>query len=337
MPLTKAQCTNCGHALEVDPAKDAAICPYCGTPYIVEKAIQQVNNNTFIQNATIININKVENETTKEQIELEYNSLLNELEKGLLPFGYHFYKYPKQYYNCFSEEQKLVVERKKQEFYNDVKWFVENFKSIKDFADYLSSNNLICKIVSKEILKKNVETGEQTWESCYYNDRLELKPSSNPPGKILCDDYTDYGIPSIAGFIPEYGVFLYESGSLYYSLIKADSQQFEMVHEFLGDIEKYTFRFESVNSKKGCYIATCVYGSYDCPEVWTLRRFRDYTLATTFFGRAFIKTYYAISPTLVKWFGNKKLFRTIWKSRLDHMVQRLYLKGYESAPYKDKA
>ena len=29
----------------------------------------------------------------------------------------------------------------------------------------------------------------------------------------------------------------------------------------------------------GCYIATCVYGSYDCPEVWTLRRFRDDTLA----------------------------------------------------------
>lgn len=21
----------------------------------------------------------------------------------------------------------------------------------------------------------------------------------------------------------------------------------------------------------GCYVATCVYGSYDCPEVWTLR------------------------------------------------------------------
>lgn len=23
--------------------------------------------------------------------------------------------------------------------------------------------------------------------------------------------------------------------------------------------------------KNGCYIATCVYGSYDCPQVWTLR------------------------------------------------------------------
>lgn len=63
----------------------------------------------------------------------------------------------------------------------------------------------------------------------------------------------------------------------------------------------------------GCYIATAVYGSYDCPQVWTLRRFRDYTLAKTWYGRAFIKTYYAISPTLVKWFGHTKWFKSMWK------------------------
>ena len=44
----------------------------------------------------------------------------------------------------------------------------------------------------------------------------------------------------------------------------------------------------------GCYVATAVYGSYDCPQVWTLRRYRDYTLAETWHGRAFIRTYYAI-------------------------------------------
>ena len=30
-------------------------------------------------------------------------------------------------------------------------------------------------------------------------------------------------------------------------------------------------------SSGGCYVATAVYGSYDCPQVWTLRRYRDYT------------------------------------------------------------
>ena len=41
----------------------------------------------------------------------------------------------------------------------------------------------------------------------------------------------------------------------------------------------------------GCYVATAVYGSYDCPEVWTLRRYRDFELASTWYGRAFIRTY----------------------------------------------
>lgn len=61
---------------------------------------------------------------------------------------------------------------------------------------------------------------------------------------------------------------------------------------------------ESVSSEStsvgGCYVATCVYGSYDCPEMWTIRRFRDYTLDATWYGRLFIKCYYATSPTIVK-------------------------------------
>lgn len=86
----------------------------------------------------------------------------------------------------------------------------------------------------------------------------------------------------------------------------------------------------------GCYIATSIYGSYDCPQVWTLRRYRDYTLTQTWYGRAFIKTYYAISPTLVKWFGNTTWFRNFWKNRLDRMVNNLKNKGFEDKPYDDK-
>ncbi|BCN30374.1 hypothetical protein bsdtb5_16690 [Anaeromicropila herbilytica] len=37
--------------------------------------------------------------------------------------------------------------------------------------------------------------------------------------------------------------------------------------------------------KKGkCYIVTAVYGSYDYPQVWTLRRFRDFYLAKSWYG-----------------------------------------------------
>ena len=47
--LTAGICPQCGGQLEVDPAQEAAVCPYCGTPYIVSKAINSYN----IQNAHI--------------------------------------------------------------------------------------------------------------------------------------------------------------------------------------------------------------------------------------------------------------------------------------------
>ena len=89
-------------------------------------------------------------------------------------------------------------------------------------------------------------------------------------------------------------------------------------------------------SSNGCYIATCVYGSYDCPEVWTLRRFRDDTLGSTWYGRMFIHTYYAVSPTLVKWFGNRNWFKKMWKGTLDRMVRNLQENGVNNTPYEDK-
>lgn len=92
----------------------------------------------------------------------------------------------------------------------------------------------------------------------------------------------------------------------------------------------------SSSTSAGCYIATCVYGSYDCPQVWTLRRYRDYSLAKTWYGRAFIHTYYAFSPTLVKRFGKKKWFTKFWKSNLDKTVEILNEKGIENTPYQDK-
>lgn len=85
----------------------------------------------------------------------------------------------------------------------------------------------------------------------------------------------------------------------------------------------------------GCYIATAVYGSYNCPQVWTLRRFRDYTLAPTWYGRAFIRTYYAVSPTLVRWFGKTKWFQSLWKPVLNNMVYKLNSLGVEDTPYED--
>ncbi len=102
--------------------------------------------------------------------------------------------------------------------------------------------------------------------------------------------------------------------------------------------ENNTYFNNQVNPPKkgGCYVATCVYGSYNCPEVWTLRRFRDNQLAETWYGRAFIKTYYAVSPTAVKWLGHYRWFNKLWKGLLNKLVTSLQNQGIENTPYEDK-
>ena len=87
--------------------------------------------------------------------------------------------------------------------------------------------------------------------------------------------------------------------------------------------------------KSGCYVATAVYGSYDCPEVWTLRRYRDNYLAKRFWGKLFIKAYYSVSPTFVRLFGKTELFNKLFRNRLDKMVIRLNALGYSSDRYED--
>ena len=62
-PQTKfvpAICTNCGASLNVDSSQTAAVCPYCNSAYVVEKAIQEYRINlsgNVIANGATININ----------------------------------------------------------------------------------------------------------------------------------------------------------------------------------------------------------------------------------------------------------------------------------------
>ncbi len=57
---------------------------------------------------------------------------------------------------------------------------------------------------------------------------------------------------------------------------------------------------ESSNSSEGCFIASACYGSPDCREVNTLRRFRDEGMASSPLGRLLIAAYYWISPPIAR-------------------------------------
>ncbi len=61
MPLVAAKCTQCGANIQVNNEMEAAVCPFCNTPYIVEKAINNYSINlqgtVVVENAVIMNSN----------------------------------------------------------------------------------------------------------------------------------------------------------------------------------------------------------------------------------------------------------------------------------------
>lgn len=174
-----------------------------------------------------------------------------------------------------------------------------------------------------------------------------------------CDDEVDSDGEKVNGFINQMYQNLIKlcdnlrqmcttkfssSGGVITDIYLDANTQREIIDQMMGyhhKIKERTPDYEipqrpSLSSGGGCYVATAVYGSYDCPQVWTLRRFRDYTLAETWYGRAFIRTYYAISPTIVKWFGHAAWFKKMWKGKLDRMVANLNAEGVEDTPYEDR-
>ena len=57
MPIVPAICTQCGAAVEVNDAHDAAVCPHCQTPFIIEKAINHYHTTQNYQiNGGVVNI-----------------------------------------------------------------------------------------------------------------------------------------------------------------------------------------------------------------------------------------------------------------------------------------
>jgi len=121
-------------------------------------------------------------------------------------------------------------------------------------------------------------------------------------------------------------------------VIKEDEREAERMKT--GDVARYEAgevvrSSETYGGQGGCYIATTVYGSYDCPQVWVLRRYRDNVLANTRYGRMFIDFYYTLSPLAVKLFGQEKWFNVFWKNILDKKIAELKYEGFSDEPYDD--
>ena len=93
--------------------------------------------------------------------------------------------------------------------------------------------------------------------------------------------------------------------------------------DFITQVSSGAYDRTTRSGSSGCYIATAVYGSYTCREVVALRRYRDDYLAKRPFGRAFIRLYYAVSPTLAKAIRPDSALGRRIKTFLDKKVEKL--------------
>lgn len=159
---------------------------------------------------------------------------------------------------------------------------------------------------------------------------------------IVIADYYKRKNSGMERAIPQYyddlseAVQKYGRRAVQYASEPEKSEYTKEVNSVVDRIQSYASQPQPSKNSGGCYVATAVYGSYDCPEVWTLRRYRDFTLAKTWYGRLFIRTYYAISPTIVKWFGDTQWFKNMWRGKLNGIVHKLQKEGVESTPYEDR-
>ena len=369
MGFVAAKCTQCGANIEVDDTKEAGICKYCGTAFVTEKAINNyvINNNYNIQNANIVmpskNIDNLKKLGFEEYKNGKYETADDYFRQVLEMDGddqeakfmryivgvcekndYWTQTFEKQLKECLSylnnrkerielifsccEEMIMHVYCEERDLYltTDKKIIVENGESKGILLNGVCNHAYQALFVLFDNMEEFINGDDKLkdlWITICYDIDIILDMRTAP--RCGTDGLTYYTSESGAESI-------YEVAKKYKEYALKVNKNFKLNPKYISPKEGG----EGIKRAKGCYIATCVYGSYDCPQVWTLRRFRDYTLDETWYGRLFIKCYYAISPTLVKWFGNTKWFRKFWKSKLDKMVADLNNKGVKDTYYNDK-
>lgn len=367
MALIPAKCTQCGANIEVDASHEAGICKFCGTAFITEKAI----NNYNIQHATIINpgkntdnLKKLGNDEYKkgnyskaydyfsEVLEINSDDAECIFKRNLID----------QLNNSSDSLEYTYLPKLLSDYYNAL---CKSDLSDQEKSDVLVEASGECEcVVTRYYYNQKGKT--------FTKGKIITNKYAN---FLLASRYTSWGMRNLAEFelsilekFPKLESCILSQCNFAISVLQDETRKYTdannsyACYTLQGDFADVCYNTASEISalknkivpyslpsclispsaggtgaeKNGCYIATCVYGSYDCPEVWTLRRFRDYTLEETWYGRLFIKCYYAISPTIVKWFGNADWFKTFWKKKLDKMVSDLNSKGIEDTSYTDK-
>lgn len=362
--LEALQCPKCGGAVELDSNQEYGVCKYCGakvqnTNFKKIKGEVKIIGNPTVENFIKLAKRDYDDENYNEALE-KYNKVLD-----IEPDNWEaVYKRG----ICITKTTTLGAFRMD----DIVKGSKNALKIIEENKELKVNINQIKLDMAYDILMSCYEMFRFALN--HYNEFWELENSAsemwNREAAVL--NAAEYAATLIEG-IPDDKIKTTISGetkkdvllSAYDAIILCcvticqtrsykDLNSYpktwikdEYRNNYVQIYDKYSAKIKEIDPNKeikkiqrtgnqGCYIATCVYGSYDCPEVWTLRRFRDNDLAKKWYGKLFIHIYYSISPTIVKLFGKSKWFKSIFKPSLDKLVKRLKEQGYESSPYDDQ-
>lgn len=399
MPLVQAKCTNCGANLEIDNTKDAAICPYCGTAFIVEKAINNYNTTNQIHAGTVnIYGGNSADFVIRGGVLEKYNGAATEvvvpnsvkiigceaflncigITSVVLPDSVREIRdgsYERGAFAGCTTLISIVIPNSVQKIgslaFKDCKSLTSvtipdsvqtigwnAFSGCSSLASVTIPNSLQeiaafsgCSSLTSVTIPDSVRTiGYSAFSGCSSLTSVTIPNSVQTIGNAAfpgCSSLTSVRIPSSVKLIDNYAF----SDCTALRKVKIDGEPEIRSSVFAGcsvqiveaseEWKKKNWRlFDCLKEYEprgsGCYVATAVYGSYDCPEVWTLRRFRDNMLDRTWYGRAFIRAYYAVSPALVRWFGTTGWFRSLFKAPLDRFVRKLRQRGVQDTPYQDK-
>lgn len=320
------------------------VCQTCGCKYSVEEAKKmmvegvvevtgtvKIDKNDEVENYRILGKRAIKNEDY-ENANLYYQKILN-----LSPNDWEGMYYA-SYINSIMSKGRDNIDKS---FIVMAQTIETIFKSIKKYDENLISE--ICDEISSTTIDLVVKKAKDflffMFPSRKKCDDVTLRIYLSEINK---DFFLKYDTINLIAYIEN--LIEREFSSINTSKMKnilKETKDFRIKYQpdytWIAERKKEKEKKENQNNQSdGCYVATAVYGSYDCPEVWTLRRYRDNQLAKTWYGRLFIHIYYAISPIIVKWFGDTEWFKKMWKGKLDKMVKNLQSEGVEFTPYEDK-
>ncbi|WP_036876832.1 CFI-box-CTERM domain-containing protein [Xylanibacter oryzae] len=345
MSLISVKCPNCGAIIQLDNELTEGFCSYCGNKIRVQEAQKMTIKNIFLKAEcsddleNLYEIARRAKDSNNSEKAAKYYEMI--LIKDPKSWEANFYVVFFEAMSCKIGEISLSAEKVCNAYSSTLSLIKKNL-SLED-----ADNAII------EITEKVKSLGYMLFDASI----TQFKKIDGTIRKRFNDEYMTHACCSISVILKWGDILAEEENNTYKTIIlemwkngvmylgtaidsamDINSIQIleKIAHKYEDKISEIEPSYEHHNYKSGCYIATSIYGSYDCHEVWTLRRYRDFRLAKSWYGRLFIEFYYTVSPIIVKRFGKTSWFKNLWKPVLDKMVSKLQVMGYKSTPYSDK-